>query len=209
MAKNWSGFIDSAARKGTLRLFIPWAAPPSGRTDVTSAEISTVEWLLGEKGLAVRLGEIVCTESIVMLADSYARRNNYDMQKAKEYWQDVKRLTADEARVTFIRSSDIEKSPGFVYYLAEEAYALEKVVYGNRVKIIDAATKYTGLTGDEAYQSAAEYAMQRAAEARFVVQDLQALWISLNWPERDAMCDDSPRVYVPEKVRTPWLRSEK
>lgn len=69
-----------------------------------------------------------------------------------------------------------------------------------------AASKYTCTTGQAAYEAAGDYTMRRAAEAGYVSGELDALWVSLNYPERDVMCSDTPRLYAPEYARTPWLK---
>jgi hypothetical protein len=165
-------------------------------------------WLLGEKGLIPSLEEAVSTEVLIMPADSYMQRNGFDMKRCQQYWDGVRQQLCGLAVVTFVPSSRLEATPGMSRYQAECAYALEALPDGTRSKVVAAACKYSGLTGYRAYEKAGEYAMCRAAEARFVEQDLQALWVSLNWPERDAMCGDTPRVYAPEAVRTPWLKGE-
>ncbi|CAN5337637.1 hypothetical protein BH09PAT4_BH09PAT4_07400 [soil metagenome] len=143
-----------------------------------------------------------------MPADSYAERNGFNMEKAGAYWQLVQNLFSSQQLVEFVPSSRLEGCKIMDSYRAQNAYALEKLNNGTRQKVVAAAAKYTNLTGSEAYKSAADYAMRRAAEARFVLYDLQALWISLNWPERDAMCGDTPRIYAPAEMRTPWLQGE-
>jgi hypothetical protein len=202
----WTAFIDYASQKGKLRLFVPWAAPPDGRAQPGAAENRTAEWLAGDNGLAAKLGGLIAVETVVMPADSYAERNGFDMGKAGAYWQLVQNLFSSQQLVEFVPSSKVEGYRIMDSYMAQDAYALEKLNEGTRQKVVAAAAKYTNLAGIEAYQSAADYAMRRAAEARFVQYDLQALWISLNWPERDAMCGDTPRVYAPAEMRTPWLQ---
>lgn len=184
---------------------MPWAAPPDGRIEL-GAEVSTIEWLMGKQGLASKLGQLIAVETIVMPADSYVRRNGFDMQNVAAYWQRVQAQLLSRSEVVFVESSRIEACGIMKQYMAQESYALERLNPGTQQKVIAAAAKYTNQSGEEAYMSAADYAMRRAAEARFVQYDFQALWVSLNWPERDAMCGATPRVYVPEELRTPWLQ---
>ncbi len=197
--------IDRALQKGILDLFVPWAAPPNGRS-MAGSEQRSIEWLLGENGLIQKIGGVVKTRLIVMPADSYVKRNGFDMEAANSYWDEVALSLSEKKKKDFfwLPSSEIEELPSYSQYCAEEAYALEAIEPKTRVKILEAAEKYASNSAD-AYEAAGEYAMRRAAEAR-VVKDMGAIWVSLNWPERDIMCGDTPRVYVPERVRTPWLK---
>ncbi|MGH7241479.1 MAG: hypothetical protein ACREGB_04240 [Candidatus Saccharimonadales bacterium] len=135
-------------------------------------------------------------------------RNGFDMEAAGSYWRGVQDLFAENLQCRFLPSSRIEAASCLRTYMASEAYALERLNAGTRQKVVEAARKYSAAPDAEAYESAGEYAMYRAAEAKFVTNDLQALWVSLNWPERDVMCGDTPRLYAPESVRTPWLKEE-
>lgn len=198
--------LKYAEQKGELRIFVPWAAPPTGRDWINVPEGETLLWLFGKDGLTKSLGDLVRVEPIVMPADSYAHRNGFDMIRANCYWSSVKKCVSELDEATFLPSSSIEELPVMSRYLAEEAYALERLNPKTANKVMEAAQKYTGASYEDAYESAAEYTMQRAAEGRFVYESLNALWVSLNWPERDAMCEDTPRIYVPESIRTPWLK---
>lgn len=73
---------------------------------------------------------------------------------------------------------------------------------------MQAASRYSGVIDKrEIYKSAAKYSMLMVAEADYVDQELvDAIWISLNWQERDLMCGDVPRIYIPEQLRAPWLK---
>jgi hypothetical protein len=199
--------LESAERKDEIRLFIPWAAPPNGRTEVGESELGTIRWLIGKDGIASTIGQFVNNISvIVMPADSYMRRNNYFMPGAQRYWQNTVNTMRTCAPVTLLPSSVIGRQPIMAQYMAEEAYAFERLDTKTAGKVLASAQRYTNSNGLEAYQQAAQYCMARAAEARFVSEDLNALWISCNWQERDVMCSDAPRVYIPEPLRTPWLK---
>lgn len=203
---SYMRLLKRAQRKGNITLFVPWAAPPQQREKADRREALTLEWLFGREGLVPELSRQIDVQTIVMPADSYACRNNFNMPSATAYWSSVKKLISGTTKTVFIPSSYIERQPVVRRLMAEEAYAFEKMNPKTREKVLAAAVKYTGMNDAEAYEQAAEYAMTRAAEARFVDEELGALWISLNWPERDAMCGETPRVYAPVEVRTPWLK---
>ena len=203
--EQYQNLLKTADSKGVLDIFIPWAAPPSGRK-LNKEDLRTIAYTFGDEGLVNSLSSAVRTRTIVMPADSYAQRNGFDMDKANQYWSDVRETIGQTSvrELIWLPSSVIEQWPSYTKYRATEAYALEKLDPKTREKIVDAASKYNADSPDS-YESAAEYAMGRAAEGR-VVRDMGALWVSLNWPERDAMCGDTPRIYTPIEVRTPWLK---
>ena len=198
--------LNQATRTERLQLFIPWAAPPGGRTKLTY-ETETLDWLTT---IVAKLGSLVTIQATLMPADSYAARNGYDMTQAEYYWTAVAEAAAerlgDTASVRVLPASAIEDAPTYADYLACRSYVFESLPQQQQAKIVAAASKYTGTAGQAAYESAADYAMRRAAEADYVSNELSALWISLNYPERDVMCGDTPRFYAPEAVRTPWLK---
>lgn len=199
--------LERAEQKETLRIFVPWAAPSTGRQEAKSQESATIDWLFGEGGLARTIGKYIAQlEVVVMPADSYARRNGFCMTSARSYWSNVRRLMTSYTEVFFLPSSQIEAQPVMSALRAQESYALERLGSGTAQKIVQSAAKYSGLSNETAYEMAAEYSMFRAAEARFVEENLQALWVSLNWPERDSMCGNTPRIYIPEDIRAPWLK---
>src|SRR5688500_8793072 len=67
--KRIAAFLDASAGK----LFIPWAAPPSGRTEVSGYETATLDWLFGDNGVTDRLSKFFDVQCLVMPADSYAK----------------------------------------------------------------------------------------------------------------------------------------
>ncbi len=201
--------LERAERKQQLNFFVPWAAPPNGRTTPQDAEYRAIDWIGGESGLLATTAKFVGNVSLlVMPADSYAWRNNFDRGAAETYWQNIAAALQEVTTVTFIPSSTIEAAPRQQQLMAEEAYALERLQDSTREKVLTAAGRYSGAPAVDVYNKAGEYCMARAAEARFVVEELDALWVSLNWPERDAMCGASPRLYGPEYIRTPWLQGD-
>lgn len=197
--------LDRAAETRSLGLFVPWAAPPNGRTTL-GREYETLGWIAA---VAEKLGSLATVSTTFMPADSYAARNNFDMARASAYWE-----TAMEAArnvvggaVRVLPASAIEADPRYEAYMARQSYAFERLLEPQRAKVMASAAKYAGAVSREAaYESAADYVMRRAAEADWVSAELGTLWISLNYPERDCMCGDTPRVYAPEQVRTPWLK---
>jgi hypothetical protein len=203
---GYQQLLTTAAEEAKLRLFIPWAAPADGRRKAEDRERATLSWIYDSGGFVRSLSKIVNTEVTLMPADSYAERNGFNLVHAWKYWDSVTELLWDKT-FQLLPASQIEDSPDGRRLRAEEAYALEKMNPATREKVIAAACKYTRSTETDPYQNAAEYAMARAAESRYVAEALGALWVSLNWPERDAMCN-TPRVYAPEEVRTPWLKTQ-
>lgn len=202
--------LQRAEEKGELRVFVPWAAPPCGRAEPGEAEAKTIDWLFGESSLYTAVAKYVeRPRFIIMPADSYAKRNGLDMKCADEYWSVVACVIADYVSVTWMPASQIETQPIMQSYRAEQSYALDKIDQTTARKIISAAEKYSMPTRADVYSAAAQYSMYRAAEAQYVEQDLGALWVSLNWPERDSMCGETPRAYAPEQFRTPWLKEAK
>ena len=190
---------------GSGRIFVPWAAPPSGRTQATSFETATIDWLFGSNGVVDRLSKFFDIETILMPADTYVERNGFDMQNVRQYWQNVGGLiTCSTVRTA--PTSELEND-GLQEYVARAAYTFESLDPQQQAKIAQSAQKYASTTSPaEARESAAVYTMLRAGEARFVDEQLDALWISLNYPERDIMAADVPRAYAPECMRVPWLR---
>ena len=202
--------LQNKLRRGvendSLRLFIPWAAYSGGRTEPTASDRMTLDWLFEPGGFVERVSKFGKTVCLMMFADTYVRRNGFDMGEVKEYWAGISASISDAANVTFTTTSLLEDSR-MEYFRAKNAYAFERLDLGQQRKILQAASRYSGATDElEVYESAAEYSMLRAAEAEYVDQELDAIWVSLNWQERDLMCGDVPRVYVPEKLRAPWLK---
>lgn len=198
-----------AEQKQILRLFFAWAAPASGRDALGSSERRTIDWLFATDGLVSIPGKYeVAVEAVLMPADTYAARNGFDMTRANRYWRRVAKEVGQYISPVVMPASVIETQPGMQEYMATRAYALEKLDRKTREKICQAACKYTAADKKSAYEAAGEYAMFRAAEADYVDNDLNALWVSLNVPERDSMCAPGPRLYVPESVRTPWLQED-
>lgn len=201
-----AGKIGNAVMKGGIDIFIPWAAPANGRTEIGSPELQTIEWLFDSNGLKERLKKFFDVNSLVMFADTYALRNNFDITKAKMYWRNVSDLIGSTDQNYFTATSVLEDSR-MVQLRAREAYAFERLEPKQQEKILEAAEKYSSKSDyDEVYEAAAEYSMLRAAEAAYVNEAMDAVWVSLNWPERDIMCGDVPRLYIPEELRAPWLK---
>lgn len=197
---------QQATETKEFRLFVPWAAPPSGRTELAQADRAAIDWLSSPNGLVGRIatyGEVSCT---VMFADVYMERNKFDMNRAWRYWQQISGYLDRTLDVEYITTSSIEDNR-MRQLRAQKAYALEELGEPQKEKIIRSAAKYSSLTDTSLiYESAAEYTMLRAAEAEYVALELNAFWVSLNWPDRDIMCRDVPRIYVPEELRAPWLK---
>ena len=200
--------LSRAESKQELRLFVPWAVPPSGRSELLTYDTRAIDWLAGEGGLLSTISKFVDQpQLIIMPADSYAKRNGFDMTRANQYWRNIRGYLTTYVPATFILASQMEAIPAMTQLQAEEAYALESLAPKTAAKVLTAAERYSSAQdSSEVYIKAGEYCMARAAEARFVTEVLDALWLSYNWPERDAMCGDSPRLYAPEIVRTPWLQ---
>jgi hypothetical protein len=190
----------------SLRLFIPWAANMDGRTTLSAADRLTIDWLFDSNGLVQRISKFGKVSCMLMFADTYAMRNGFDMDSANEYWTNISASISEAAIVSFTATSLLEDAE-MMFLRAKNAYAFERLIPAQRSKILLAAAKYSGIVDEyEVYESAAEYSMLRAAEADYVDKQLDALWVSLNWPERDIMCGDVPRIYAPETLRAPWLK---
>lgn len=202
--QRYSQLLERAAENDQLTLFVPWAAPPTGRTELGQSERKTLQWLLDA---AAKIGEVVTTNTILMPADAYAARNGFNLVRAQTYWGNVIAITERQGFTT-LPTTEIEEDPAYATYLARQSYAFEKLPDVQQAKIMKSAQKYSGSPGDNIYESAADYSMRRAAEAEYVDKELGVLWISLNYPERDVMCGEAPRIYAPEDVRTPWLRED-
>jgi hypothetical protein len=199
--------LERAQVKGRLRLFLPWAAPADGRSAVGKEDVKTIEWLFSSNGLINMFSNnIGRTDVIWMPADSYARRNGFNMEQATRYWSNIRSTIENFRNVISVPASVIEDQPVMSSLSARSAYALEKLRRGTEQKVTTSARKYGDSSSSSTYELAGEYAMRRAAEALFVEEELGALWVSLNWPERDAMCGSTPRLYVPEEIRAPWLK---
>lgn len=193
--------LESFIRNGESRLFVPWAAPADGRVTIGPEESTVQCTVAAMQRIFENCGSLVFR---VMFADKYARRNGFDTVKANEYYDKIRGLWEDNlpsgAKVDFTSASDMlagEPNPerGFLI--------LESLDTKQRAKIIEAAKKYS--PGDDPAEATAEYCDLRNEEAQRVARE-GLLWVSLNWPERDAMTGSAPRVYVPESVRTPWLK---
>lgn len=191
---------------GNINLFIPWAATSSGRTELIGTERNTLKWLFGYDGLRTRLQKFGDVNCLVMLADIYAERNGFDMYNAESYWMNVREYAEDLAPVEVTRTSAFD-GQAMRTAVARNSYAFESLSEQQQTKILSSAARYSGLSEPQAvYESAAEYCMLRAGEAEYVSSELGTLWVSLNWPERDIMCRETPRMYVPEALRAPWLK---
>lgn len=202
-------FMGRVEQKQRLRLFVPWAAPASGRDALGEADRRTIDWLFAADGLVDIAGQCaVQTEVILMPADSYAARNGFNMERAQLYWEAVAKEVEQYLTPLLLPASTIEQQPIMRRYMARRAYALEQLPPQTSKKVIAAAMKYADIDPSGAREAAGQYAMIRAAEADYVEVDLNALWVSLNVPERDMMCADGPRLYVPDSMRTPWLKEE-
>lgn len=184
--------IGRAEQAGRLTLFVPWAAPVGGRAEL-SREPETIAWLADT---AQVFGAVVLVRLVMMPADSYAERNGFDMSRSGRYWKTVevaaRAALAGAAEFVQLAASVVERQPEYQTYLAKNAYALERLNPKTAAKIIEAASRYAGLSSQAAYEDAGRYAMTRAAEADYASNELGALWVSLNYPERDAMCGDTP-----------------
>lgn len=190
----------------SFRLFVPWAAYSGGRIEPTLSDRMTLDWLFEPGGLVERIGKFGKTTCLMMFADTYVSRNGFDMDMVTEYWANISASVSENADITFTTTSLLEDAQ-MERLRAKNAYAFEKLEPGQRRKILQAASRYSGATGErEIYESAAEYNMLRAAEAEYVDQELDAIWVSLNWQERDLMCGNAPRIYIPEQLRAPWLK---
>lgn len=201
--------LDGFVQREEVRLFVPWAIASNGRTELNTRDTRTLDWLFGDSGLGSRLSRFGEVSWRVMFADAYALRNGADISVANAYWTCVSETLGGVAKVEFVNSSDLERDPKMKQLQAENAYALEKLRPSTRDKVVNAAGKYgSGEDGTDGYSEAARYAMFRSAEADYVECVLGELWVSMNWPDRDAMCADAPRMYVPEDVRAPWLYGE-
>lgn len=189
-----------------IRLFVPWAATADGRTELSGSDRQTLDWLFTEGGLMDRISKFGNATCLMMFADTYARRNAFDMDAASEYWANVSSYVPPDQAASFTATSVLEDAQ-METLKAQKSYAFEQLDPEQRRKILEAAAKYSGAENEaEIYESAAQYSMLRAAEAAYVDTELDAAWVSLNWPERDIMCGDTPRVYVPESIRAPWLK---
>lgn len=191
------------------RLFLPWAAPADGRTELRDPEVHTLQWLFGENSLTGTLEELFGVVSyMVMFADEYAQENGFDMNAARIYWSNVREAVPSSVDASYTSTTELNDQQMLDLRL-KNAYALEKLDPIYQTRILSAAKKYSGGESEiDTYQAAAQYCMRRAAEAEYVDEQLDALWVSLNWPERDIMCGNVPRLYVPTDIRTPWLKSE-
>lgn len=212
-AENCTKRLKELAEYNVWRLFIPWAAPPSEREMTTERDKDTLSWLFGTDGLIPKLSKVMPVECIVMFADIYAERNGISMDNANQYWKAIETELTGVPGVEFVRTSQFDVAT-MDRLKAEESYAFERLLqkYGTIPKtavskILQAAIKYGQSDNDqEIYESAAEYTMLRSAEGRYVDENLGALWVSLNWPERDVMCQNVPRLYIPQGLRAPWLK---
>ena len=202
--ERFDSIIEGFRIDGGSRLFIPWAAPADGREAVGSPEKDTVGWL-GEE-LPQIFGSIGRITTRVMFADRYAEMNGFDMELANRYYDQVRELwqnLVSQSGITleFTRASQVIEGEPDLDLGRDKLNDLKPEL---REKILKAARKYGGEVDGET--AAARYCAMRFTEAQSVADEGQ-LWVSLNWPERDAMTGDAPRMYVPGGARTPWSKS--
>lgn len=196
--------LNKFQNEGEVRLFIPWAASRGGRP-FNQIDQSTIDGIV--EAIIGPISSLGNVKALVMFANTYATANGFDLNTAGRYWAEVSDSFTQSlgANVQFTASS-LLSGPKMDKLLAEEAYAFEKMPNGTGNKVLGAAERYTPPDSPESpIEAARRYAMWRAAEARYV-KELSALWVSPNFPERDSMCGEAPRLYLPEDIRAPWLK---